>query len=111
MTIEQTVDIPADGRLHLDFDLPQTVCAGPAKVILVVPTEMARDTGLEAPQNLSPVLEKALEEAEQKRLYWKTHPEELQKKLGKLQEGGPLFGGIGADEFKSRCGDEWKERV
>jgi hypothetical protein len=44
MTIEQTVEIPASRRLHLDFDLPMTASVGPAKVILEFPAAGAADT-------------------------------------------------------------------
>jgi hypothetical protein len=35
-TIEQTVDIPADGKIHLDFSLPVDMPRGPAEVKLTV---------------------------------------------------------------------------
>jgi hypothetical protein len=38
MTLQQTVTIPADRRLHLDFDLPETASIGTATVILDFPT-------------------------------------------------------------------------
>jgi hypothetical protein len=37
MTIQQTIEIPADRRVY--FDLPMTVNAGPAKITLVVAAE------------------------------------------------------------------------
>jgi hypothetical protein len=110
MTIQQTVDIPLDHRLRLDLALPENVPSGRAKIEFTITPEQA-DVFDRVPQGLSSVLEKALEEAEQKRLYWKAHPDELREKLKKLQEGPPLFGGIGADEFKRRSQDEWKERI
>jgi hypothetical protein len=48
MTIEQTVEIPADRRLHLDFDLPMTASVGTAKVILEFPTAETADVEAEA---------------------------------------------------------------
>jgi hypothetical protein len=36
MTIQQTIDIPADGRLHLDFSLPANLPKGPAEITLTV---------------------------------------------------------------------------
>jgi len=37
MTIEQTVAIPADRRLHLDFEVPREVSADNARVIIQFP--------------------------------------------------------------------------
>jgi len=37
MTIEQTVAIPADRRLHLDFEVPREVSADKARVIIQFP--------------------------------------------------------------------------
>jgi hypothetical protein len=45
MTIEQTINIPADRRLHLDLKLPETATVGPAKVILIFPTGAAEEAG------------------------------------------------------------------
>jgi hypothetical protein len=38
MTIQQTIDIPADRRLRLDFDLPETVPTGAAEFVLIFKT-------------------------------------------------------------------------
>jgi hypothetical protein len=109
MTIQQTVDIPLDHRLQLNLELPENIPSGRANLKFTITPEQIE--GDPPPQKLSPVLEKAMEEAEQKRLYWKAHPDELREKLKKLQEGPPLYGGIGADEFQRRCRDEWQERI
>jgi hypothetical protein len=61
----------------------------------------------EPESELSPALKKAMKEAEKKWAYHHAHPEEIKGILKKLQRGQPLFGGIGADEFKRRCRDEW----
>jgi hypothetical protein len=42
MTIEQTVEIPADRRLILDLPLPETIPAGPARVVTTIVSEGAR---------------------------------------------------------------------
>jgi hypothetical protein len=34
MTLQQTIDIPADRRVHFDWTLPETASVGPATVIL-----------------------------------------------------------------------------
>jgi hypothetical protein len=36
MTIQQTVAIPSDRRLHLDFDLPASLPEGQADITLIV---------------------------------------------------------------------------
>jgi hypothetical protein len=38
MTLQRTVTIPADRRIHLDFTLPETVSVGPTTVILDFPS-------------------------------------------------------------------------
>jgi hypothetical protein len=38
MTLQQTVTIPADRRLYLDWTLPETASVGPITVILEFPT-------------------------------------------------------------------------
>ena len=52
MTIEQTVEIPADHRLHLDLDLPETaMTSGTARVVIHFPVQedqAAEKTGCSA---------------------------------------------------------------
>jgi hypothetical protein len=38
MTLQQTINIPADRRIHFDWTLPETANIGPATVILEFPT-------------------------------------------------------------------------
>jgi hypothetical protein len=45
MTIEQTVEIPADRRVHLDFEVPFEIPAGKARVS-VTPLEEATKTDI-----------------------------------------------------------------
>ena len=49
MTIEQTVAIPTDRRLHLDFEVPREVSADRARVIIQFP--VMKDT---QPENIIP---------------------------------------------------------
>jgi hypothetical protein len=39
MTLQQTITIPADRRLHLDWTLPEAASIGAATVILKFPAE------------------------------------------------------------------------
>jgi hypothetical protein len=39
ITIEKTVEISADGRLHLDLTLPKSVPSGKTSVVLVFPDQ------------------------------------------------------------------------
>jgi hypothetical protein len=112
MTIQQIVDIPADRKVRFDVVLPETVPCGRAEVVLNFSSIalQGEDSEQETSQGLSPLLEKIMEEAEQKRLYWASHPEELKQMLDRVRKGPPLFGGIGADEFKRRNNDEWEDR-
>jgi hypothetical protein len=51
MTLQQTVTIPADRRLYVDWTLPETASVGPATAILdfpAVPEIIASDRGKEA---------------------------------------------------------------
>ena len=40
MTIEQIIDIPADGHLHLDFEVPLEIPAGKARLTVTPLAEM-----------------------------------------------------------------------
>lgn len=103
MTIRRTIDITADRKARFDVALPETVPCGKSRVVLHFPfTTRGNDSEV-----LSPEMEEALREGEEKLRYYKSHPEELREALGKFQEGSPLFGGIGADEFARRRRDEW----
>jgi hypothetical protein len=44
MTIQQTIEIPADRRVRLDFTLPEAASAGQATVILEFPTVRDAET-------------------------------------------------------------------
>jgi hypothetical protein len=44
MTLQQTVDIPADRRVHFDWTLPETASVGPATVILEFPAVRDEET-------------------------------------------------------------------
>jgi hypothetical protein len=62
MTIEQIVEIPADRRLHLDFEVPETVRPGAAQVVLTITgidgkrplTQAEFDAGLPCPMDHTP---------------------------------------------------------
>jgi hypothetical protein len=43
MTIEQTVEIPADRRLHLDFEFPLEIPAGKARVTVTPVVETSQE--------------------------------------------------------------------
>jgi len=53
MTIEQTVTIPVDHRLHLDFEVPQYIPAGATARL-----ELFWSPGKESAKNLDTALEK-----------------------------------------------------
>jgi hypothetical protein len=44
MTIDQTVEIPADHRLHLDIALPETAKTGMARVLIQFPAQEDGDS-------------------------------------------------------------------
>jgi hypothetical protein len=74
MTITQTVDIPADRRLHLDFELPPEFPAGKT-VITFRPVETAA-----LPIGTEKVMLSEKEKARE-REYIKLHAEELNKEM------------------------------
>jgi predicted nucleic acid-binding protein len=55
VTIEQTVDVPADRRLHLDLLLPQTVPSGRTNVVLVFPTPAVENKEVPRPYRTKPI--------------------------------------------------------
>jgi hypothetical protein len=46
MTIEQIVDIPADHRIHLDFEVPPGIPAGKARLTVTPLAESSKDISL-----------------------------------------------------------------
>jgi hypothetical protein len=92
MTIEQTVEIPENRRLHLDFELPLSLPAGKAKVELIV-TPADRE----------------LEEAGKIWAWNRSHREEVRAKLKKLR--GSLspasFGGMDGVSYQRKVRAEW----
>jgi hypothetical protein len=49
ITIERTVDISPDRRLHLDLTLPETVPSGKTSVVLVFPAAETSKSGVQEP--------------------------------------------------------------
>jgi hypothetical protein len=104
MTLEQTVDIPADRRLYLE--LPETVPSGRTKIALnfeALPSRSAAPRKKE----LSPELRAAMQEAEEKRAWRFAHPEEFEAQMKRAREGGLLFGGIDGLEYQRKVRSEW----
>ncbi|GHV25180.1 hypothetical protein AGMMS4952_02300 [Spirochaetia bacterium] len=99
--IQQTVDIPANRKLYLE--LPETVPSGKTKVILEFKSPVQTDT---YPEPLSG-LEKLLKEAEEKRLYFQAHPEEIRALRGCLP--GTAFGGMDGVTFQRKTRAEWED--
>ncbi|GHV81162.1 hypothetical protein AGMMS49944_29530 [Spirochaetia bacterium] len=133
MTIQQTIEIPADHRLHLDMLLPESVPDGQAKIkVLIKPfakrkkDRNGRTDGIPlgngliyypAPPGYTPpppdpelaaIMKDAAEKAERERTdpVYRAH---IQGLLRKCQDEGPIFGGIDGDEFQRRARDEWDD--
>jgi hypothetical protein len=108
ITLEQTVEIPADRRLYLE--LPKTVPSGQTKITLnfepPVPQPVAPGK-----RKLSPELQAAIKEAGEKRAWRFAHPEEFEERMKKAREGGPLFGGIDGLEYQRKVRSEWEDRL
>jgi hypothetical protein len=104
LTLEQTIDIPADRKLYLE--LPETVPSGRTKVIInfetLTPQAVAPRSG-----KFSPELQAAIKEAEEKRARRLARPEEFKARMKRVREGGPLFGGIDGLEYQRKVRCEW----
>jgi hypothetical protein len=102
MTIQQTIDVPASRKVHLDIILPEDMPCGQTDVILDFKPSTVHD-GTSGKAGLDPVLEKALKEAAERAERERTDPLYRQRVIDsfqKAQEGGPIFGGISAEDFK-----------
>jgi hypothetical protein len=109
VTIQQTIDIPASRKVHLDITLPEDMPCGRTELVLDFRPSAAH-AGASGKPRLDPILEKALREAEEKWAYNQAHPEELKTSLARLRENGPLFGGADGVEFQRKIRDEWEDR-
>jgi hypothetical protein len=101
MTIEQTVDIPADHRLYLE--LPDTVPSGKCELRLIF-------TPSQSMRKLDPSTEKMLKEAEKTWAYTRAHSEEVRNDLHTLRgctKGGPAWGGRDGVSYQRNMRDEW----
>jgi hypothetical protein len=98
MTIEQTVDIPANHRLHLDFELPLSLPVGKAKVELTVTPD-------------EPLADKKMEEARKIWAWNRSHREEVRAKLQKLRGSLPpaSFGGMDGVSYQRKVRAEWDD--
>ena len=112
LTIEQTIDIPTDRRLHLDMTLPPSVPSGRTSIVLVFPTaEGAEKAEGEAPRSHtpepSPSIEELMEDARQKTAARLACPsgDPLQKYCGCLKDAFPEDG----LEYQRRLRDEWPD--
>jgi hypothetical protein len=101
MTIQQTIDIPADRRLYLE--LPETVPSGKCDLRLIF-------TPTRSIQKLDPSTEKMLNDAEKTWAYTRAHPEEVRNELRALRgctKGSPAWGGLDGVTYKRKIRDEW----
>jgi hypothetical protein len=58
MTLEQTVEIPASRRLHLDFEVPVEIPVGKAKITITPQVEKPAENIHEAVKNLRGIAKK-----------------------------------------------------
>jgi hypothetical protein len=97
MTIEQTIEIPADRQLHLDLSLPSDIPKGPAELKLILRTKKA-DKELRIP--IISWFERRREAAQRKA---------LMEFYGCLKDS-PAFEGEPVEIFRKER-DEWDERL
>jgi hypothetical protein len=113
MTIQQTIDIPASRKVRFDVALPDYVPRGQTQVVLQfkVAERQSEDSGhpvMDA--ELAELVAEAGRRAERER----TDPVYRQKvieRFKRVQEGGPIFGGIGGLEYQRRCRNEWEDSI
>jgi hypothetical protein len=115
ITIEKTVDISADRRLHLDLTLPKTVPSGKTSVVLVFPSVEApvpaeQETRSAYAPEIFPAIEELKAEARQKTTerfaeMEKTGVDPLQKYCGILKDVFPEDG----LEYQRWMRDEWPD--
>jgi hypothetical protein len=113
MTIQQTIEIPADRRVYFDVRLPKEVACGRTEVVLdfKAPVVQPEAFGSAVKTGLDPVLEAVMGEAERKWADNRAHPEKLQSALEKLRDGGTVFGAVDGVEFQRKIRDGWKHRI
>jgi predicted metal-dependent phosphoesterase TrpH len=111
MTIRQTVDIPADRRLHLE--LPKSVPTGNTEVhitFLTVPAKVkSMDEALERLLQPQTTLEEFKREAAAKTAKRIASGREPFEEARKLLNGRRLFDGIDGVEYQRSLRDEWPD--
>ena len=111
ITIEQTITIPADRRLHLDVALSQSVPSGRTSIVLVIPTAKHAERAEEdAPLVYAPELEPTIEElmadaAAKHAEMLRTGIDPLARFAGCLKDAFPKDG----LEYQRRLRDEWPD--
>jgi hypothetical protein len=105
MTIQQTIDIPADRHLRLDLTLPESFSAGQGEIILLDSVAKAQKTFKSMPTIAE--LKKEVEEQAERRRTDPVYRMQVMADLRKCQENGPYFGGMDGDEFQRIARDEW----
>jgi hypothetical protein len=113
-TIERTVNVSADKRLHIDIPAPVGVSSGQVKVTLsFAPVdETPKNTLHEALNNENEwQFQDALKEAKEKTAWRMAHPQEYEKIIERCQNGSPLFDGIDGVTFQRQIRDEWEDRL
>jgi hypothetical protein len=108
-TIEQTVNISADRRIHFDIPAPSGLSHGQVKVFLRFEPLYVQNTTRTSVQ-IDDELARELEKAEAIWAYNRAHPEEVTASLERLRKDGPLFGGVDGVEFQRKIRDEWEDR-
>jgi hypothetical protein len=105
IAIEQTIDIAADRRLHLDMTLPETVPSGRTSVVLLFLSDN-KSPRLYTPEPF-PSIEELKAEADRKAAERFADPsgDSLQKYCGCLKD---VFSEDGV-EYQRKIRDEWPD--
>jgi hypothetical protein len=109
VTIEQTVDVPADRRLHLDLVLPQTMPSGRTSVMLVFPVS-AKNKEVPRPYRTepAPTIEELKAEAAAKYAKMRETGIDPWQQFRESLHGKTIFGEDGV-EYQRRMRDEWSD--
>jgi hypothetical protein len=110
MTIQQTIDIPANREVTIRLVVPETVPCGKRDLILEFPeTQRAVDQrAVSDMPTIADLKREAAEKAERRR----TDPvyrAEVAEILRDLQDGGPIFGGRDGMDVQREMRDEWPD--
>jgi hypothetical protein len=114
MTIEQTVEISDNRKVHFDVSLPDYVPGSQMRAILQFkPLEKQNQEAAGQPM-MDDELAALVAEAGRRAELERTDPvyrAQVVARFRECQEGGPIFGGIDGLKYQRKCRDEWEDSI